>query len=379
MKQNINIRPKVAIYCLDQNHDTTSSIGIYNYTKRLISAIALQNDPGFEVYLFLSSANSSNLKPQSLPSWMRVKEIKGCYSSGIRRIWADHILSAFLAKRENVDLIHFPKGWVTILPIKQKIIATLHDTIVQYYKTQYPSEIPYLKILYFDWLAKHSLRVSNRVITVSNSSRENLSKLYPSVLNKISVVYQGTGIQLQGLVNHRKNGNFILVLGSRQRHKATAETLSLLNQYIKNRNLKISVVVTGLSQWPSEWDQSPQYIDIDFVGKVSDKELSRLMLESRALVFLSEIEGFGLPAIEAYAANTAVCFRDSSSLAEILKGVPGGWSGGNEESFFASMDNVLNLSDSEIFAISKRLMAKFNWDKAAKETLNVYSNTLNNN
>ena len=136
------------------------------------------------------------------------------------------------------------------------------------------------------------------------------------------------------------------------------------------------VTVTGLTGWPAEWGPPPIGVATDFVGRVSDAELAHRMASSRALVLLSEIEGFGLPAIESYAAGTPVCYRATTSLREIMAGVPGGWTGATAHGFFEALDEVLALPRDRIEEIRARLAARFNWNQAAMRMLELYRNEL---
>jgi glycosyltransferase involved in cell wall biosynthesis len=115
---------------------------------------------------------------------------------------------------------------------------------------------------------------------------------------------------------------------------------------------------------------------VSYVGRASDAQLRDLMQGSRALVFLSEIEGFGLPLLEAYDAHTPVCYRNASAPAEVMDGAPGGWDGESEEGFHAALGEALALSPEEIERIRERLLSRFNWEAAAARTVDLYAEEL---
>ncbi|MBU0677414.1 MAG: glycosyltransferase [Verrucomicrobia bacterium] len=366
---------RIGIYCLDQDHSTTSSVGLYNYLKRLIGALSQMPDPGFEVVLLLSSANRDELVPKSRPAWLSTYICAGAYGSGLRRLKADHIIVRRLIKELRLEVVHFPKGWLPLVPVHGvRTIATLADTIMHYYAVHYPGFVSVPKLKYFNWATMHTLRNADRIITISKASREALSDLRKECREKTTVTYLGPGLPVRPMTVEKEFD--FLVMGSRVPHKATPETLRLLADYSRQKGLEASVRVAGLSGWPKEWGQEPAGMSIKYLGKVPDEDLVRQMGRARALVFLSYIEGFGLPLIEAYETGTPACYRDSTSLGEIMRGVPGGWDGGDQAGFSRALDEVMEMSRHEIAEIRNRLRNDFNWTRTAEETLEIYAEEL---
>ena len=365
----------MAVYCLDQDPTTTSSLGIYYYTRNLIQTLALQPDPGFTVTLLLCSANAADFCPSPIPSWMECRVVPGRFSTGIRRLWGDHVLGPRLIRAARASLVHFPKGYVPLARLSCKIVATLHDTIASDYAAHPPAGMSRVKLGYFDWMTRHALRRADRVLTDSHYSRAELNALVPGTAGKTRVVCIGPGISSSiGASGLARSG--VLVLGSRLPHKATAETLRLLSVYAARRAWREPVTVTGLRAWPAEWEAGPVGEGLRFAGRVSESELARLMGGSRALVLLSTLEGFGLPVLESYGVGTPVCYRATTSLQEILAGVPGGWDGRDETTFETALDAVLAMDPIEIARVQADLDARFNWKRAVDEIVKLYRETL---
>lgn len=368
---------KVAIYCLDQDIVTTSSMGIYRYTQQFIQALARKDNPGFHVVLLLSEANETDLRPDRLPNWIETSVADRSYGSGLQRIYADHILSVRLAKRVGAAVIHFPKGWIPAGRPSMRMIATLHDTMVFYYNERYPSYSPFAKRYYFKWLTLHTLRWAHHITTISHFSRGQLVSLVPTAAARISVTYCGpTALDSQLPASETRRG--LLVMGWRHSpHKATRQTLGLIDTYAHRKGIKnMKVTVTGLSEWPIVWGPPPRNIDARYVGHVPDSELHKLLAKSEALVYLSEFEGFGLPVVEAYLTGTPVCYRAVGAVAEVLDGAPGGWDGETVDSFINALSVVLELAQEEIRAINDSLISRFSWDSVADTLLDVYRTEL---
>lgn len=366
----------VGIYGLDQDLETTASIGIFNHTRRLMQALAESPDPGFRIILFLSSYNRASLCPGSLPPWMTAVVVPGRFHTGLKRLWGDHVTAIRLAAAHGVRAMHFPKGWIPLFrPRSVRIIATVHDAINEYLDRRYPAHATALRKAYFRWTRRHALRRADRIITVSHFSRSQLLQVDPSAEARLSVIHQGPDRpgEAVGLPEKREG---ILVMGSMIPHKATEETFRLLDRFAAEQAAGLRVNVTGLSEWPEPWSPRPSHLDLSFHGRIPEESLIQLWRSSRALVFLSEMEGFGLPLVEAYAAGTPACYRAAAYAKEIMEGLPGGWNGTGYDAFAESLKTVLALAPPEIAAIRRRLLDRFNWHTAARQTLDLYREVL---
>lgn len=367
----------IALYCLDQDKTSTSSRGICNYTRQIIKAMSKLDYPGFNVELWVSSANVEFLVPQVLPSWMTVQIAKGNYGRGFIRIFADQILAAIWPVLRRVSAVHFPKGWIPFWwPSNIPRIATIHDTIVFHYLDHYPDH-SLRKMKYFANCTKFTLKKAAKILTVSNSSLNNLVELIPSSQNRLSLTVEGVGIDLDEFPYHRvKKEDQVLIIGSTLPHKATATTVNLISKWRRTKDVETYIKVVGLESYPSSWTSTPDLDGFSFVGKLSDDALASEIAKSRALVILSEIEGFGLPALEAYALGTPVVYHNTSSLKEILVGLPGGWNGGGENEFNTAMNEVLELGEYQIEEIRQLLLDKYNWTLGVEQILSNYRNVL---
>jgi len=114
-------------------------------------------------------------------------------------------------------------------------------------------------------------------------------------------------------------------------------------------------------------------------GKISEEEKQYHLKNCTALLFPSLMEGFGLPPIEAMTFGTPVFLANTTSLPEI----------GGEYAFFWKdfdpknmaqelMDGLSTFKNNkELYQLKlKEQAAKFNWDKAAKQYIEVYKSIL---
>jgi glycosyltransferase involved in cell wall biosynthesis len=103
---------------------------------------------------------------------------------------------------------------------------------------------------------------------------------------------------------------------------------------------------------------------VTLTGHVSDDDLAALYTGARALVFPSDDEGFGLPAVEALACGTPVVACDVPALREVLA----------DRATFVALHDVAGL-----LAAAERAQRpappppSWTWEDAARATWDVYA------
>ncbi|MBM2810353.1 MAG: glycosyl transferase group 1, partial [Chloroflexi bacterium] len=172
-------------------------------------------------------------------------------------------------------------------------------------------------------------------------------------------------------------GPYILFVGTIEPRKNLPRLLQAFSML--RREFPARLVVAGGSGWLSDnvfaTAQRLALSDgVVFLGEVRPADLRALYCAAEALALPSLYEGFGLPALEAMACGTPVVASDAGSLAEVV-GDAGvlvrpddandiahglGWVLGN-----ASFRNA-------IIARGFARAAAFSWQRAARETLEIY-------
>ncbi|WFB36432.1 glycosyltransferase [Kiritimatiellota bacterium B12222] len=359
-------RTRILFYALDVDPERTSSLGIFHYTRNLLKAISKQPYPGFEIYVLTTQKAAQVLMPKDPPTWIRVVVHGRDYGSGMKRLWADHILSIYYCAHLNVDAVFFPKGWIPLTPIANcKVITTMHDQMHQHYRTCYPSYYSKFRLFYWRLLSNRSLKRSNCILTVSEFSRTKLLHMRPQASNAIHVVHEGPGIECTTNCTEKNTSDSLLVIGSRLPHKQTHDTLQRLDLYLQDSPKTFSVRVIGLNSWPSEWGPPPKGT-IQFLGRVDDQRLSEEYTRASLLVFLSDMEGFGMPLLEALGHNTAICYRGGHAAEDIFKNIPGRWDGQDQNSFVEAMEAALKMNTIEIQEHYQRIKQNANWTHSAR-------------
>ena len=89
-----------------------------------------------------------------------------------------------------------------------------------------------------------------------------------------------------------------------------------------NTDSDMQLVVVGSRYWwgdelAAAYDGMRFRSDVRFIGHADSSELSHLMSASTALVYASLFEGFGIPILEAFCAETAVITSNNTSMPEV--------------------------------------------------------------
>lgn len=363
----------VGIYAVDQDSRTTTTLGVFGYTKRLLEELAGMEAPeeGMRITVYLAEPAGRELAPAETPEWMRLRYVRGLFGRGGRRLFADHVLAPWFSRRHEV--MFYPKGWLPLFRWPGvKEVCVLQDGITHHY-LRHHREFAGWGMRYFDMMTRVSLRRAERVITITRAAAEQLRAGYGGGRNP--VIIPSGGFDWREKVARRSSleEGGVLVMGSMRPHKRIPETLEMLGAYARRKGMRLKVTVTGVGGPPPGLREAVlEGLDLVFAGRVTFDRLAELQKEVCLTVYLSEIEGLGLPLLEAYEVGVPVCYRADSAMAEVMAGAPGGWDGVSEESFCQAFDEAAFMKEEAIDGIREDLARRFSWPEIARGTLRVF-------
>ena len=239
------------------------------------------------------------------------------------------------------------------------------------------------------WSA-YSIRKASRVLTISNSSRSDIIKEYKVSSDKVVVTYPGikstatlaTHIYSMNELKSQYgiSSNFILFVGTLQPRKNIIKLIEAFSKVVDSKKSPhdLQLVVIGKKGWLyEEILETPERLGVadrvKFLHTVSDEELSLFYKHALCYVLPSLYEGFGLPVLEAMEQGCPVITSNISSLPEA----------GGDAAMYVDPEDVSDIAEKMVKLISddklrkemvekgKKQVAKFSWEKTAKETLKV--------
>lgn len=149
-----------------------------------------------------------------------------------------------------------------------------------------------------------------QVVTVSESSKEEIIKLGFTAEKNIEIVYNGSSVRIRnGIHTPKTKYPSFLYLGRLQDYKnidiAIAAFARVVRKY-ENAKLKIVGFGESLDKLKNLAERFGIGDKVAFLGKVSEPQKARLLSEAWALLHPSQIEGWGITVIEANACGTPV-------------------------------------------------------------------------
>lgn len=225
------------------------------------------------------------------------------------------------------DIYWTPHFNLPLLPIKStNIVCTIHDA----YHLSKTSDFGLIKRLYSKILFNNALKRSQKVITVSNFSKNEILKYtYSSFKEKIKVIYNDLDalfLNTNTTTDVSVFKDYILYVGNVKKHKNLVNAIRAFQQskekgIIPNINFLIVGKKNGFIDQDKKLDEILQHLDssIVFTDTVNDETLLALYSNAKALIFPSLYEGFGYPPLEAMAMGCPTLVSNVASIPEICK------------------------------------------------------------
>ncbi len=346
--------------------------GVEEYVFQVIKHLAVIPESRAHrfVLYFNSGLISERLKELgSLPENLEIKFLSFPF------LWTQ-IRLAWELKSAKIDTLFIP---VHILPLihPKKSIVALHGLEYEYFPEFYPA----WHLAYLRWSTKYALRNASRIIAVSENTKRDLVKLYGGDPDNITVIYHGIeydpNVKFQAL--NIKKEDHILYIG---RIELKKNILGIMESYNKFRGInserRTKLILAGGRGFG--WEKIAQAIsaskykdDIILKGYVSEEEKNKLLRNSRIFLFPSFYEGFGLPVLEAQAAGVPVVTSNNSCLPEIAGAGAMLVDPKNSFEIAGALEKVLSSEElrQDLIKAGFENIAKFSWEKCARETLNV--------
>lgn len=294
-----------------------------------------------------------------------------------------------ILKKEKLDLIHFPNFNVPVF-YQGRSVVTIHDLI--HHRFAGKKKRNFLYRLSYRLIIKEAVQNADKVIAVSQSTKNDIINLLKIKAEKISVVYEGVSKNFTEeiksddrrliLSKYRISKPYILAVSEWRRYKNLD---FLLKAFLGSKDEileKYNLVVCGKidPNYP-ELGKALAQANMDHViavGKVSEKELTALYSGATCFVSPSLAEGFGLTYLEAQASKVPVLASDISVAREILGDSAIFFNLGDTKDLRSKLDRVLGDESlrNDLIAKGNANYQKFSWEKAAEKTEEIYGEVL---
>ena len=280
-------------------------------------------------------------------------------------------------KRYKIDLFLSPDGFMT-LDTEVPTLDVIHDINFAHSKGNMRLSHQMYMSRFFPKYAKKATRIA----TVSPFSRQDIAETYHIDPGKIDVVYNGAHeyyhpltADEQAETRKRYSGGkpYFLFVSTILRRKNLANLLLAFDRYKESDTEGHKLVVAGARVWWADelkeaYDGMKHRGDVIMLGRVDAEPLSKLMGSATALVYPSFFEGFGIPIVEAFNAETAVITSNTTSMPEVAGDAALLVNPASVDEIVTAMRKV--TSDNELrgrlIAAGRRQRELFSWEMSAQ-------------
>jgi len=345
--------------------------GISKYFSEIIRLFKSNPDLGITPVLETRKA----LSEQAISSLadFQMQRVKGRFSALL-------ILAKYLGIRSSsnrdIDLLHTTFYLPGFLSRHKGLphVATLHDMI--------PESAPRRFRLWNPHFAKKAfLSAASLVLSVSNSSIKPMVQKY-GFSPTAATTYLGVGPEFKPNLARpvAQEKPYFLYVGNRGGYKDCVTAIRAFSRLV-NYSPSVRLVVTGGGPLRRSERALLRKLGINHLvvqQTASSEELPNYYSNAVALLYPTQIEGFGLPLVEAMASGTAILASDTEVNNEICEEAATYFSVGDSEELAVKMHRLITGTEdfAAKIAIGLKRASEFTWARCAQKTASAYRDLL---
>jgi len=364
--------------------------GLGRYTQKLIENLEqisaeseLVSNPKVrnEYFIFLRKENFNEYQPK-VDNFHKVEADFKWYT------WDEQFKFPKLLNQYNIDLVHFPHFNIPLF-YRRKFIFTIHDLILLHFptikNTMLNPVLYWIKFLAYKIVINSAIKRSQKIIAVSEFTKNDILKNYKISENKIITIYESCDnfchynpqdshsiLDKYGIIKP-----YLLYVGNAYPHKNLEKLILVFSDIFKTEN-KLHLVLVGKEDYfyarLKKLVEKNKIVNVIFSGFIPDADLDVIYRESELYVFPSLYEGFGLPPLEAMAKGVPVACSDHPCMREILEESALYFDATDEKNMLKAIRDLLKDEKlrNKYRKMGYRQIEKFSWMEMARRTLDIY-------
>ena len=263
------------------------------------------------------------------------------------------------------DVVFYPQQSLFPKVCRWPSVLTVHD--LQH--RLYPRNFSLTERLFRKCIYGHSLRAAKRIIAISAFTKDSIIRLYNIPSSTIEVVYSGFAPVPCRTIEPWENSPrpYLYYPAATYQHKGHIALLRTMGNLVADGGFPFRLVLSG--QRTTHWREIQRVIhecrlvdQVEHLGFLEYGQVLGLYKSAAAVVFPTEFEGFGLPAVEAASMGKKVIVSRLSTFDEI--GIPP-----ECQIDFREADQLRNaLADLKPTVLSRQPIS---WHQTASQTLQV--------
>jgi glycosyltransferase involved in cell wall biosynthesis len=354
--------------------------GAGNYIVNLIRTLG-HVDRSNEYVIFGKSAHEEELSPDGEAANIRFirQDFPG---RGARLAWEQVGLPGQV-RAHRLDVLHSPHYTMPLRHSARSVVTFCDMTFVLH-----PELHQMVKRVFFPTMMRLSARRADRLIAISESTRDDLVRMWGVDRAKVTAIPLAADPEFRprdpaeiaetcGRYGLRP-GDYILYVGMLEPRKNVDRLVEAFG-LVADKLPGVDLVIAGRRGWM--YDQIFARVEalglgdrVRFTGYVLSRDLPALYGGARLFAYPSKYEGFGIPVLEAMSCGAPVVTTNVSSMPEVAGDAtvlvaPDDVGGLAEALLRVSTDHALR-DDLECRGLARA--KTFSWERCARETIAVY-------
>ena len=280
-------------------------------------------------------------------------------------------------KKIRPDLFLSPDGYLS-LKTRFPQIAVIHD--INFYHR--PQDLPLLSRWYYNHFFPKFTIKANRIVTVSEYTKNDICESYGILPDKIDVACNGAHELYKVLSELDKKGakarysigcEYFVFIGAQHPRKNIEGLLRAFDQFKSKYETGHKLIIVGEKKFLTDsiedtYKEMNFRNEVLFTGRLSSEEIVLVLGSAGALIFIPFFEGFGIPLVEAMYAEVPIVASEVTSIPEVAGDAALYVDPENKEAIVEAMHNISTNDElrASLIANGRVQRLKFTWDKSAE-------------
>jgi glycosyltransferase involved in cell wall biosynthesis len=239
----------------------------------------------------------------------------------IWHVWLEFMLPLYF-RIYKIDVFYSGDGYLS-LNTRVPTVMVLHDLAYLYY----PEQIKWSSLVHYKYFVPRYLKKAHSVITVSEFVRKDLISRFNLSDTAVSVAYNAVNKPevnddnpFSEIIAKATGGMpYFLYVGAIHPRKNIVRMIEAFHMFNTENGGKYRLLIAGRLAWKTQEIKPMLYNTpgVVYLGSVSEEEKALLLKRAFALVYVSLMEGFGIPLLEAMQMGIPVITSSVASMPEV--------------------------------------------------------------
>lgn len=229
-------------------------------------------------------------------------------------------------KKIQPDVFLSPDNFLSLRAGVKTVLVT-HDLA----HVHFPSQLPFFQKKYYQFFAPKFNRNADRIVAVSDFTKQDIVRQYQIDPCKIAVACNGCreffkpADEVTKAATKQKYSSgqpYFFYVGAVHPRKNVHRLIEAFDRFKNKTGSSEKLLIAGRFAWMAgavkdAFNKAKHRDDIHFLGYVDDEVLQKLTASALACVYVSLFEGFGVPVLEALHCEVPVITSNVSSMPEV--------------------------------------------------------------